>query len=545
MTTVTQESRLLRSTAAATEAERRLQDWAASHAGKNREKAKKTISIEGKGIPPEYSQEDLTITTTRAHEKMYTRRCTGYSIHYLPKRHGRKPQAYVAYAVIIFPHGESGPGAASITVHKPGSDWEDVTPPWLDVWEDPTNPLEEIFQAITQQDIRQRRKGRRENSNFPYQDLSEARQSSSPMVLITPKGNRDQDFAKLPQLYRDSVSMYLLSETAQLAMSAEIPDGSLRQWLNAKAAIVKDCMQPVPNDHPLHMFEERDAIKEVLDRIDREYSTNLHDMAHRAIIETLLDTINDCSSIQNLLDEAGRRDPLSIHEATLRILEDAQEDSPQDTETDDRAALQAQQRISTLEDQLQQEKDRSAGLEEHAARLQTQVDGYQQFMQLESQPNEHPNSETPKTRDDAVMEAITTPGKFPHLRFLNTATKTLPAYGKPKPGGEEIISALENINDLAALYLRSHNGSVGPWKDHLNLPGWAYANDESETTMGKHLRSRTFRDQDKDRQIVVGRHLTYRGAKSGLQIFFDTDGEAEPFIIAYIGEHLPYASERT
>ena len=121
----------------------------------------------------------------------------------------------------------------------------------------------------------------------------------------------------------------------------------------------------------------------------------------------------------------------------------------------------------------------------------------------------------------------------------------IPQTIAPHGRGEKVISALDVVDRLAGLYLGSENGSVDSWKEHFSLPGWAYANSESEAAMGKYPSSRRFRDHEKDRDVTVRRHLACRGFSAGLQIFFDQGGEGEPFIIAHIGEHLPYVTSRS
>ena len=291
-------------------------------------------------------------------------------------------------------------------------------------------------------------------------------------------------------------------------------------------------------------------------------------MAQGPIIQVFMDMMGDYNELSNLLDEARRKDPEGMDRAVDRILaeegrgrkEMAETGQPEDGGPEEEAgAERAQQRISILEDQLEEEKQRKQKAENQVNELQAQVEAYEKYLKQgeaqdteprkgesrDTEPEEGKNPETANSREETVMEAITQPGRFPNLRFLNNANKDLAGYGKPRPTGREITQALEAVEALAGRYLGSERGDIGSWRGHLNLPGWAYSNAESETTMGKYPKHRSFWDQEKNRQVVVQRHITYRGSGAGLQIFFDAGGEGEPFIVAYIGEHLPYVTSRS
>ena len=556
MTRIKQYSQLIATQAAANEAERRVQDWMAAHTGPNQAKAKKFLTT--KGGYTTYDEDGLLIETATIGQNPTFRRCGAYSIDYQPQSILTR---YTAHALIIFPHEDMGSGAISLTVHQP-DDWGDETPPWLELWNDPTDAIREIISKTTEQDNQQLRR-RRLNRNDPsFENLQQARQIYGPVVFITPKGNHDTGFSTLMQEHRGSANIVVITETDQLNMSGDVPDNSLREWLNAKAVLVKDSYDIAPNDHPLTSFDHPDALKLILESIRNNRAHSVQDMAQRAIIRAFMEIMNEYQGLQNIMDEAGKNNPGHLRDAALKLLtqdisnrqeetDAPQEKGPQDPDSEAQSS-RAQQRISTLEDQLTEEQSRNGDMENQIKELQTQVQAYEQYIEQDNsnhnstqEQQEQEEQQTAQSREETVMEAITQPGRFPHLRFLNTTGRGLSDYGKARPKGEEIITALDTIDSLAQIYLESNNGNVGSWKEYFNLPGWTYANSESDSTMGKYPKSRTFQDHEKNRQREVQRHLTYRGSNSGLQIFFDSDGEDEAFIVAYIGEHLPYASKRT
>lgn len=147
-------------------------------------------------------------------------------------------------------------------------------------------------------------------------------------------------------------------------------------------------------------------------------------------------------------------------------------------------------------------------------------------------------------RANLVLEAITDPHRFPHLRFL-AAAQEVSSYGKRRPHGQEIIAALSAINSLAGRYY-AEKGKIGSWEEHLRLPGWTYSPRDSATTMGKHQEERTFTDHETRSRVVIDRHLTYNiGTYGGMQIYFDKDDDTGKFIVAYIGGHKTVAHQTT
>ena len=234
-------------------------------------------------------------------------------------------------------------------------------------------------------------------------------------------------------------------------------------------------------------------------------------------------------SLANLLESSARRTP-SITDILSDIAPPAPQDSPIGQAT--------QQRIYRLEDQLQEAR-------KQVADLHTQLAAYEQNPTAGPEAEQTPER-LPANRHEAVLEAATDARRLPHLRFLTNADRDLPNYGKPRPSAEEIISALTAINDLADAWIKSPDGSTGPWVNFFrDIKGWQYRPDETETTMALYGEKRSFSDQDLGRHVTVTRHLTHTGSRSGFQIFFDADPDTGKFIVAYLGAHLPYASENS
>ena len=381
--------------------------------------------------------------------------------------------------------------------------------------------------------------------------LQRAREAYGPVLFITPKGSREEAFSRLLRDYGETTNTWAISESEQLRMSAEVPDGWLRQWLDASAVLIKECQEAVDREHPMTGLNDPEEARNLLEAFQKEYTENFDMMAQRSILQALMTTMRNYNTSQDLLRQFSEDRPdrateilenvfIREEETVQRISRNVPEDNAQ--------LLQAKQRVSTLEDQLRAEREKREQLEEEKKNLRAQVKAHNEFLATggaQFQENPEEAGETSHSREEAVLETIAQPGSFPHLRFLPAATKELGNYLRPRPRAQEIVGALDTINTLAELYLDSDNGNIGSWKDYFNMPGWTYANAESETTMGKHGTSRRFRDQDRDRYVVVQRHLTYRGSSAGMRIFFDADDQQGPFIIAYIGEHLPYASERS
>ena len=541
MPLINQYNRLITSLSAANDAERRIQDWIASHAGKHKDTARKAITTQSG--EPSYWDDDLVITSRTMQGEPFSRRCSIYHVQY---KHHLPIPLYTVYALVIFPDNETGPGALSVTIHEPPARNYD-TLPWADQWPNSTDPITKILDTATHQDNLQRRRNRRSNQPQQFTQLSSARQAYGPVILVTPKTTSDATFSAILQQYRDSAIIATITETDQVSMSAEIPDSQLRQWLDAKAILVKESYDPVPPDHPITILNDPESLSAILTTLLQYNNETADNMAHQALLATFMIMMSEIQVMKTITEAATTDLSIQALGENLETIFERSIASPSDTpDSDPTMTTQELQRISTLEDLLEQQKEQNANLTDQVNTLQAQVTGYEQYLESEhsqSDPlqNDQNNQDNPASREDIVMEAITQPGRFPHLRFLDAAVRNLQAYGKTRPRGDEIITALDAVNTVAERYNTSEKGDIGSWKHYFNLPGWTYSNAESEPTMGKYNKSRQFQDHEKNRFVIVERHLTYRA--SGLQLFFDSDIQGAPFIIAYIGEHLPYATD--
>ena len=117
-------------------------------------------------------------------------------------------------------------------------------------------------------------------------------------------------------------------------------------------------------------------------------------MAQRPIIQVFMDILSSYNGLQDLLEEARKKNPEGMETAAFKILggyaadrEETAGSGPEESGPEgggperETGAPQDRQRISTLEDQLGEEKQRSQGLEDQIQALRTQVQAYEQYME--------------------------------------------------------------------------------------------------------------------------------------------------------------------
>lgn len=306
-----------------------------------------------------------------------------------------------------------------------------------------------------------------------------------------------------------------------------MPDHQLHDWVRAKIALFSRYADAEGNRLRLaetDYTKAKSLLYEERDRVANDVAGS-NTITALSVLEAVL------LSIPTLTDAKDTGEAL---------VESAEKAQSAGADADDNVTNQ--QRIYLLEDQLAEANDTIGELRERLA----QYESYD----VDDQPDEDdapsPESIADSNRYSTVLNAATGPGRFSRLRFLTNAVKPLEDYGKPRPNGVEILQALDAINRLAESWHETPSRNIGSWAAHfVNLPGWKYAADESETTMGLHGEKRSFSDQEVGRQITITRHLTYKGSSGGLQIYFDQDDATDKFMVGYIGEHLSYASSRS
>lgn len=527
--------------------EKALREWLASHAGSRREAARKALPPTG--AYHRYTSQNLNLTITRPLCVPYQRDHV-YSAYYSNEDRTRH---YLAYASLLTQTTEDRTRTVfTITTHDPAN-WTDP-PPWYDQPEklQPHVLAQEMLQKIPEETPFPATTDEPQTLTFPR--LASITDQSRAALLITTAGAEDQDLQAIVEQNRKTLPTIILSAREQLELCSEIPENKLRQWTTAKAIVVE---QPNPYanisfyDQPEELEQQLSRIKAALkDQLDVfAIQSNLQAMqalasnqqAIRQIIENIESESDHYDLAAAIANNLNRPEAFDVTQLLHRSLT-----GPTPAQKLKLSASPAnQQRITTLQDQLHQEKEKNR-------ELQTQLKAYQELNagpspapEPEAERNQGSSESEQTNRENQVLEAITDPLQLVNLHFLPNATRELADYTMKRPNGPEIINALRSIDQLAEQYYQSENGNIGSWTNHLKIPGWSYKSAESETTMGHYGDSRRFLDQSRNERIEVQRHLTYNGSKGSLQVYFEADPTQPKFLVAYVGPHLPYASQRS
>ncbi len=332
-------------------------------------------------------------------------------------------------------------------------------------------------------------------------------------------------------------SAVAINASEQIAISRELPDHQLAPWVRAKIALFS---RYADSNGVRLLMVETDCAR-AASFVSEERDRDLNNVAGRNALELL--QLMESVSVMMLISMST--DAKDIADALVETSTNLQTESEETNASDD---VTAQQRIYLLEDRLSEARDTIAELRERLA----QYENYASAIPDEADANAStstdlsPEAAADSNRHTAVLDAITDPDRFSRLRFLTNFDRALSDYGKPRPSGTEIVAALDAINKLAQAWYNTPSGNIGPWDNYFNhLTGWSHANGESDFTMSRYGDKRSFSDQEHGRLVTIERHLTYRGSSSGLQIYFDRDDITDTFIVGYIGEHLPYATNRS
>ncbi len=509
MTNIIQNAVVLNSQSRLRSADSLAREWAISHAGPHQGQARNQL----RGSDPfrEWSNDNLTIRIS----KLATGTFKQVQLYGVSYDFADDSEPYTAYILTYTSTETEQAGGYFVAV----ASLPDVLPTVHLPWGDNAGPagLEKLIEAIKTDRSAPGNAGRGSNPLTVIDDLFGIHDT---VVALTEDGKADPDFEELAGLQADWAGIVCIDASEQIVLGRVLPDDQLPAWVRAKIALFSRYADSL--GRRLHMAES--DLERAMTFVDEERERIVKDVAGRNAI-----------SVMKVLESFAALPPTPP---------DDRQDVDASSESDASAGSDAgamQQRIYTLEDQLEEAETTIADLRERLAQYET--------FEPETQPVEHnehepsPESIVDGNRHITVLEAITNPDRFPRLRFLNNCEKALSDYGKPRPNGVEIVAALDNINKLAQAWYNTPSGAIGSWHNYfMSLPGWKYADDESDTTMARFGVKRSFSDQEKERHVEITRHLTYQGSSGGLQIYFDRDDITDSFIVGYIGEHLPYAT---
>ena len=511
MATITQQTVILDSQNQLRHADSLAREWAIAHAGAYQGQARRDLG----GSRPfrEWKGDGLTIRiaklTTGAYKQVQL-----VSVNHEPLD-GAEP--YAGYAVTYFAaETERPPGRLIAVTSIPDAISSAESP-----WDDKAGPVG-LEQMITSASADRSRQPAAANGTLTVAAIDDLFDTHDAVIVLTEDGQREAEFRELADTYSDWATAVAINASEQLAICLELPDHQLAPWVRAKIALFSRYADA--NGIRLRIAETDLAEAEAGISAERERDNgNFSGRNTIALLKVLESALTDAKEVADTLEESTAAPVALADEVPI---------------SDDRGA---QQRIYILEDQLQEAKDTITELRERLAQ-------YESYDTSDPPDEEDPSPESVAdgNRYATVLNAVTSPGQFSRLRFLTNWDKSLPDYGKPRPTGTEIVAALDAINKLAQAWHNTPGGSIGLWDNYfLGLTGWTHANGESSFTMSRYGDKRSFSDQEQGRRVTIERHLTYRGSSGGLQIYFDKDDITDKFIIGYIGEHLPYATNRS
>ena len=499
-------------------ADRLAREWAIAHAGPYQSQARKDL---GGSLPlREWKNDNLTIRIAKLTSGSF-KQVQLASVNYVPDGDA---EPYIGY-IMTYAYSETEQaGGHCISV----ASLPDALASTEFPWDDKAGPVG-LERTIASINAGRARPGVKASDAQRITTINDLFAVHNTAIVLTEDGQQAAEFQELADAHGDWSAIASISAYDQLAIGRELPDHQLPGWVRAKIALFSRYPDAEGNRLRLAetdytkattvLYEERDSVA--------------NDIAGTNTITAL----RVLESVSVLLSISMLTDAKDIAEALVESAEKAQ---PAGNDTDDNVSNQ--QRIYLLEDQLTEANDTIDELRERLA----QYESYDVNNQPDEDDDPSPESVADSNRYATVLNAVTSPGQFSRLRFLTNWDKSLPNYGKPRPSGTEIVAALDAINKLAQAWHNTPGGGIGPWDNYFNgLTGWTHANGESSFTMSRYGDKRSFSDQEQGRQVTIERHLTYRGSSGGLQIYFDKDDVTDTFIVGYIGEHLPYATNRS
>ena len=502
-------------------ADRMAREWAIAHAGVYRGQAQHALG--GSSPLREWSNDELAIRIFKMSADSF-RQIQLCSVQYTQSAGSEPYSAYVlTYAS---PQGEQVGGYCTAVVSAPDQLF-DLELPWDDAAG--TVGVERLVQVAGSD---RTRPVRVEERSGPVTGIDELFAIHDTSIVLTADGQSDDDLRELAELHSDWAGVVSITTEDQIVLGRELQDHLLPGWIRAKIAVFS--RYPDSDGQRLRTMET--GFEPAVAFLDEERDRIANEAANRNSIALMrvLESVSTTLSISLTTD--------------AKDIADASPEASAEPDAGERQAsdpVAAQQRIYVLEDQLSEAEQTISALREQLAQYEAHY-SEEQADDPDDVPEYNVPGELDVNRTLTVLNAIGDEKRLPRLRFLANSVKPLEDYGKPRPNGVEILQALDAINLLAEAWHNTPSRNIGSWATHfINLPGWKYAADESESTMGLHGEKRSFSDQEVGRQITITRHLTYKGSSGGLQIYFHQDDAADKFIIGYIGEHLSYATSRS
>ena len=527
MAIITQHNLMLDSQKQLRNADKLARDWAIAHAGSHQGQARKDLG--GAALYREWRRDNLDIRIATP-ASAAVKQGQIVSIRYRPDADGEPYTAYLMTCGYADPEPAVGSCIALISMPEAliGADFP---------WEDKAGPagLDTLLQAINAGRAATSSSSSGNGGGGSIASIADLFGQQDSSIVLTEDGQREQELRDLVAMHSDWAAVSNINASDQITIARELPPMQLADWLNAKIALFS-------------RYADQNASRLRLLAGDGATAAPLLDAERRRISDNTGN--RNCLLLLEMLEAVADRQTNAMmadaRSAINRLAEKAAESEAGGADGPENTA--AQQRIYLLEDQLEEATAAVADLRERLAQYESFGPGVQ--WNADSATDDGAGSDAAdgtENRELAVMEAMTNPERFPKLRFLTNCAKSLADFGKQRPTGGEIVAALDAINTLAQAWHNTPNGAVGNWDNYfINLkPGWTHANSESEFTMSRFGDKRSFSDQDHSRKVTIRRHLTYRGSNSGLQIYFDRDDVTDKFIVGYIGEHLPYATNRS
>ena len=519
MSNIVQYSIILNSQNRLRTADRLAREWAIAHAGAYQGQARRELG--GSERIREWQNDDLSIRIAKLSTGEF-KQVQLVSVSYEP---AGSAEPYVGYVMTYTSSDAEQSGGHLFSVVSAPETWTNEQVPWDD--KAGFAGLEKAVDSVAGERGHSRNITAGDREVTAIDDLFAIHDAA---VVLTADGQRETEFEELADTHGDWAAVVAINPLEQLVISRELPDHQLAAWVRTKIALF--FRHADQDGNRLRMAETDSA--QARSSLDEERERFINGAAGRnaVALRTVLESVARMQSDSTLTD---------VEEAGEGVAEPP-EPPPTESQEDPTADVPAQQRVYLLQDQLGDAQKTIAELQERLA----QYENYD----AESRPDESepakPETIIDNNREITVLEAIINPDRFPRLRFLTNCEKPLAAYGKPRPNGVEIVAALDAINRLALSWYNTPSRSIGSWDNYFtNLPGWKHADSESDFTMSRFGEKRSFSDQEHGRHVTITRHLTYQGSSSGFQIYFDRDDVTDNFIIGYIGEHLPYATDRS